>query len=455
MTTLFRPAAAAVLVGLLLMPGRQAFPQADAARNDAALPLLTLRVRAIPLADDDGGRAADIHPDEVRAWVEHANRAYAAAGVRFLFDPSRDFTHVRSTLLNRMMPGDPRFDEITRRGNEIAANYSEEMVVFFRFGDGDGPTGNGFSSTDYNFVTLPGFKHTSILGEQKIQRQNIGLFAHEVGHYLGLAHTFRREFPTVAEAKAFFLKNGARPEMFDGDGLSDTPPTPHIRELDGADARSVRLGNTTFPIPRDNLMSYYHWPDPRRDHRTLTPQQIAGVRRIVELRRRGKGGLPVHTGLRAPLEAESLPVAAQSDCDASVQDMNSFGAGRWSGGRQLFCSGSPAGSVTVLLPVRAAGVYRIDLYATYAPDFAQVQAYLGENFAGNVFDAWAPVVCPSGPIPLGSPVRLAAGTHRLRFEIFNKQDASSGYRFGIDCVELVRVPPASATPTTKREIRQR
>jgi len=34
-------------------------------------------------------------------------------------------------------------------------------------------------------------------------KQSIELFAHEVGHYLGLLHTFAKDFGTVAEAEAW------------------------------------------------------------------------------------------------------------------------------------------------------------------------------------------------------------------------------------------------------------
>ena len=95
--------------------------------------------------------------------------------------------------------------------------------MLFRHGPGPNPTGGGFSWVDYDFVVMPGFDITTVCG-----KQNIGVFAHEVGHYLGLRHTFAREFETVAEADAWLKDHKGDVSCFDGDRLSDTPPDPFI-----------------------------------------------------------------------------------------------------------------------------------------------------------------------------------------------------------------------------------
>ena len=54
---------------------------------------------------------------------------------------------------------------------------------------------------------------------------------------------------------------------------------------------------------------------------------------------------------------------------------------------------------------------------------------------GGPFDGYAPIVVPSGRIPLG-PVELAAGAHRLTFEVTGKSGSSTTPWLGVDCVEF-------------------
>ena len=105
-------------------------------------------------------------------------------------------------------------------------------------------------------------------------------------------------------------------------------------------------------------------------------------------------------------------------------------------GAQRF-SGAQRGAVlTLALPVTDPGTYRVDLYATLAPDFGFVQCRVNDAACGAPVDLYAPVVLPTGAIPLGR-VRLSAGTHRIAFEVQGKHAESSGYHFGIDALELV------------------
>jgi hypothetical protein len=122
---------------------------------------------------------------------------------------------------------------------------------------------------------MPGFTDTQAWG-----RPNLGLFAHEAGHYLGLAHTFRTEFTSLEQAEAYFAQLNNDPAIFDGDGLSDTPPDPglHFDEVAASSTASVVLNGVEFLLPRDNIMSYYAHP-----WKTLSPQQMKRVRRVLEI----------------------------------------------------------------------------------------------------------------------------------------------------------------------------
>jgi hypothetical protein len=295
---------------------------------------LVIRVQAVRIWDDDCGRAADITPRQVTQWVEKASEVYAPAGIRFQFDPAAgDYATLASTILNSMTgEGDANWKEAKRLGNRLAARFPGKMVVLFRHGPGKGPTGAGFASTGYDFVAMPGFGYTSACGHQ-----NRTLFAHEAGHYLGLSHTFTREYRTLREAEEAFERKGRKPEMFDGDGLSDTAPDPQVTEIQCQPMTRIALNGVPFVLPRENIMAYYDAP-----RKTVTPLQVARVRWVAETRTRGLGAMPVNTRARSPLEAETLKVVDRRSCRSGPQRMAAWGADRWSRGSN---SGAAAGQV--------------------------------------------------------------------------------------------------------------
>lgn len=394
----------------------------------ASVPLLTVRVQAIQVSDDDGGRAANVTPDQVAQWVEFANRAFADARIRFEFHlDGSDWSVLKSTLLNNMTgTSDPAWVQEKAFGNEIAARHPGKLVLFCRHGPGPNPTGGGFSWWDYNFVAMPGFADASHCGHP-----HIDAFAHEAGHYLGLPHTFSGDpFKTIDEAETFFQDRGDDPAAFDGDGFTDTPPDPAVRTLECQRVAQITLDGVLFVLPRDNLMSYYD------ERRALSPQQIARARWILEKRIAGQGALPGNLGATRPVEVEGLRVAEHSAGYTEVQPMAGFGRGSWSGEAQVFWAAKPGDSLTFLLPVEAEGRYRIGLYATLAPDYGRVQVWLDDSRIGQPLDAYAPVVLPSGRVSLGTQW-LSAGMHSLGFEMVSKNPASTGYKFGIDCADLV------------------
>jgi hypothetical protein len=243
--------------------------------------IYTVRIQAVKVADDDSTRPADIVPEQVRQWVNKANEVYAVAAIQFQFNTaagSPDWSTINSTILNNMTGDqDQNWNQEKDTGNSVAAQHPDKITAFFRFGPGTTPTGASFSSTDYNFIAMTGFTETSVCGHQ-----NLGLFAHELGHYMGLSHTFAREFASVQEAESFFSANGNNPAIFDGDGLSDTPPDPYVNISQvqcQATTTSLSLNGTQFILPRNNIMSYYD--DPAK---TITPQQVQIVRQTLEAR---------------------------------------------------------------------------------------------------------------------------------------------------------------------------
>ena len=249
--------------------------------TDADTCWYSIHVHAVKVTDTCAGqRAAGITPLQVAAWIAKANEVYAAARVRFEFDPTPDkgdWSELHSTEVNSIfahLPGDERWERAKSIANDFAARFPQKIVVFFRHGPDAGPTGGGFSSTAYNFVVMPGFAATVVCNGA----QNITLLAHELGHYLGLSHTFR-EFKKRGEAAAAFRAAGNKPDFFDGDGLPETPPEAYIEELSCGPDALVILNGIPFPFLRKNIMSYYPGAP-----KSLTPKQASIVRATIERR---------------------------------------------------------------------------------------------------------------------------------------------------------------------------
>jgi len=403
-------------------------------------PWLTVKVLAVGMMDDDGGRPCQINVNEVQAQVARANQIFSSAHIRFEYGAKKtdakktDTITLRSTVINSLIPDAQKAkpedrvpgaaeneDKAAKVADEFGLKYPDHMVVFFRYGDSTrGPTGNGFSWSDRQFVAMPGFKAT-----------NMGLrgLAHEAGHYLGLAHTFGPSFKTVDEAAKYLKERGNDPKVFDGDGLSDTLPDPGL-PIPGDDGitATVKINGINFELPRGNIMSYYSPIGDRPEW--LSPMQGERARQFCQVRftknRPGKGALSF----------ETLRIVENKEADTSPQEMTQWDKRKWSTGKQLFCGSRRAGpQVTFELPVAKEGSYKIVLYATRAPDYGILSLSLDGKAFASPFDGYAVGVMASGPIVLGTRP-LTEGKHRLTFEVTGKNAASGNYFFGLDAIEL-------------------
>ena len=397
-----------------------------------AYALLTVRLQAIQVSDDGGGRAARITPQQVELWVDKANEIFAKASVRYEYDPDSDFATLKSTLLNDMTGDtDANWKREVDDGNRVAAKYAGKLAVFFIHGPDQGPTGGGFSAANYNFVEMPGFDDTTVCGYQ-----NIGILAHEVGHYFGLAHPFAKTFRSVQEAGSYLNAHGNDPEAFDGDGLNDTPPDPFIDipRFQCNPNESITLNGRKFLLPRYNIMSYYGTAGV--DRTDLTAQQIDIVRWLLSVRMKNGMATPTNINVPGAIEFATMPIKDRLNVSSSVQDMSSFGdTPRWSGDKQLFSSGQPNGTLGFSTNVRTPGNYTLNLYTTAAPDFGRIQPLVDGAPLGAPVDLYAPIVLPSGRISIGT-IDLSAGTHTLGFRVVGKNPASTGYSFGLNAFTL-------------------
>ncbi|HEX7589254.1 MAG TPA: hypothetical protein VF478_13140 [Anaerolineae bacterium] len=397
-----------------------------------AYPLLTARIQAIQIGDDDGGRAARITPQQFKRWVDKANEVFARASIRLLYDPGLDFTAFKRTLINDMTGnGDTNWVREVEAGNLVAAAYPGKLLVLFTHGPGQQATGGGFSSSSYNFVQMPGFDDTSVCGYQ-----NIGALAHELGHYFGLSHTFTRQFSGQASAEAYLTAYANDPKIVEGDGLTDTPPDPFINtpQFQCNPKDSITLNGRVFPLPRLNIMSYYSTTGV--DRTDLTAQQSAIARWVLGVRSKNQMATPTNLDPVGVTLFASVPIKDQSGVNCSVQDMASFGDTiRWSGQRQLFCSAQPNSALGFSVSVATAGRYTVNLYATTAPDYASVQAFVDGQPLGGPIDLYAPIVLPTGKLSVGV-VDLVTGTHTLGFRVVGKNAASTNYSLGLNAFRL-------------------
>ena len=384
---------------------------------------LTFSIQPVILSDDDGSRHAQITPTQIRTWVDRSNRVWKHAGIGF--ELQDEPLELHSTQLNGMMgETDADWDAKRSAANRVAWRYPGRLVVFFRFGPGPEPTHHSFSWTDVGFVVMGGFEGNVVCG-----RENLELLAHEIGHYFGLSHTFTRTFGTIEEAEQH-LK--ARAETTPA-GSNEQVYAPFIRSLTCTSETSVTLAGRSFPIPRDNLMSYYGRPGRSSKPNVLTPHQMAWARRIAELRILGAGRLPVNTDAPTALQFEQM----EQDENRGVIPSTELTGESWSGGKALFCRAVKGGHISFRVPVPAEGRYRLELYAAYGPDYGNLRILVDGRILKPEIRAWAPMVTPSGIIVLGTS-RLSQGTHRLSIDIPAKQTASRGYNLALDAIRLTR-----------------
>jgi hypothetical protein len=156
------------------------------------------------------------------------------------------------------------------------------------------------------------------------------------------------------------------------------------------------------------------------------------------------------------IEGEALPVTKASgpfEVAAQALPPKRY-VGRWSGDTILIGSPQQPGDwVDLALPIPADGNYRVMAHLIAAPSHGVVRMSLDGKPLGSPFDGFSP-----GPDPRSSAILdvtpspvvielgttdLRKGTATLRLEVLAKNEQSSGFSWGLDCLVLRPLPDTS------------
>jgi hypothetical protein len=136
------------------------------------------------------------------------------------------------------------------------------------------------------------------------------------------------------------------------------------------------------------------------------------------------------------IEFEDLKIQTSSDkLDCEIEDMdNKKDENKWSMNRQLLAKAKQDKAFLSFLLQEQNQPKKMILYLTSAPSYGKVNIYINNKPVKADWDGYSPVL-KINEIDLGkhSPVNNA---FEIRIEINGKNDKSSGYHFGLDCIQL-------------------
>ena len=118
--------------------------------------------------------------------------------------------------------------------------------------------------------------------------------------------------------------------------------------------------------------------------------------------------------------------------------METFGAERWSDGRQLLGKANRIGNfVTIELPAPDSASRTLVLYATQAPDYGILRFTVNGERVAKTFDGYAESVQPAAAFVVGE-FKPQDGRFVLRAEVVGANPAAKGakYYFGLDCLSF-------------------
>jgi D-arabinan exo alpha-(1,3)/(1,5)-arabinofuranosidase (non-reducing end) len=146
----------------------------------------------------------------------------------------------------------------------------------------------------------------------------------------------------------------------------------------------------------------------------------------------------------AVIEGESLLPGARATAGGIAEQTLVGPPGRnWSGEGHLWWTPARSGErLTLPFQVPTAGTYDLAAYFTLSDDYGKAAVHLDEGVVLPSWDGHSRNLIRSEKVSLGRR-DLAAGRHALVVEVVGKNERSTGYMFGLDCLVL---SPASPEP---------
>lgn len=159
-----------------------------------------VEISPVRVANDNGTNGVSLTSCQLNRWLNVANDTYRGAGIRFVWDGT--FKTLNSSAMNAYAcSGDPEW--LKDYADQLATSTygaPDKLVIYFRNNGG----GGGCGSPSREYMVMPDFDGTSTTyylrdgsttstidcPDTPPTSDNIKLFAHEVGHYLGLGHTY-------------------------------------------------------------------------------------------------------------------------------------------------------------------------------------------------------------------------------------------------------------------------
>lgn len=211
----------------------------------ANLKPLKFRAVVVAAADDDGKNGRPETPEDMRKIFNQLNEIYSCVSIKFEFDPAKDFFRRNDTRLNQkfdpsgIVATDPtkepplaKFADYEQVRSSLLSEFPDAVIFllmrdfWWTYDKAKGvwttrPIAGGYAG--------PG----SVI---KIATDNIGVYAHELGHYFTLPHTHLdstvKNITSVKALEEHFSRSLQQTGSFDqalkelDDGVPDTPSDP-------------------------------------------------------------------------------------------------------------------------------------------------------------------------------------------------------------------------------------
>ncbi|KAK7409421.1 hypothetical protein QQX98_008382 [Neonectria punicea] len=265
--------------------------------------------------------------DRVETSVDLLNDVYGPLGITFTYKAYQQWAPPESGS-NKDWSKVTQFEERleqwqtdTHTGNEMTLNVW--LVNDLRSDDGDKEL-NGYASFPWD---KKGALDGIVLQEDRLNKDTIPTFIHEIGHWLGLRHTFREQVDKVDQ------------DCGVADGLIDSSVTTGLVDNMFECSQTTCSGSASKDIV--NYMSYSQCRGKVPEDGFTTDQKSAIYSRVLKYRRGYRDGectaqYPDSADAKKMMKRSTMQDLVDGDCpniEAGVQDLQSQPTSTNAGGR--------------------------------------------------------------------------------------------------------------------------